>query len=158
MSICLIPGTFDPVTCGHIDIINKALTIFNTLVIAVYTNENKKPKFEVEQRIVWISEIYEKEINNGKVVVISYDCLTITLCKELEIQWIVRGIRSTVDLEYEKAIADANRRMGSVNTMFLMSDTTISATIVRDLISNKQYDYLELFVSKNVIKTIRRTC
>lgn len=136
--ICLFPGTFDPVTLGHTDIIDRALPLFDELVIGIGINSSKVPMFTVEQRVEWIREIYKHE---PKIKVASYEGLTVNFCKEINAQFILRGIRYVSDFEYEKAIADINRKMDhEVETIFLTCSpeySTIASTLVRDVIRYK---------------------
>lgn len=133
--ICLFPGTFDPVTLGHTDIIDRALPLFDELVIGIGINSSKVPMFTIEQRVEWIREIYKHE---PKIKVASYEGLTVNFCKEINAQFILRGIRYVSDFEYEKAIADINRKMDhEVETIFLTCSpeySTIASTLVRDVI------------------------
>ncbi len=135
--ICLFPGTFDPVTTGHVDVIDRALDLFDGLVIGVGINASKTPMFPVEQRVRWFKAIYEKE---PKIQVFAYDGLTIDFCKKVGAQFILRGIRYVSDFEYEKAIADMNRMMdGGIETIFLTCSpqfSTIASTLVRDVMRN----------------------
>src|SRR5437868_15548387 len=98
MRICLFPGTFDPVTLGHLDIIDRALPLFDKLVIGIGRNINKVPMFSEDQRLGWISEIYR---NNPKVSAIVYEGLTVNACQQVGAQFILRGIRYVNDFEYE---------------------------------------------------------
>lgn len=136
--ICLFPGTFDPVTLGHTDIIDRALPLFDELVIGIGINSSKVPMFSVEQRVEWIREIYKHE---PRIKVASYEGLTVNFCKEIKAQFILRGIRYVSDFEYEKAIADINRKMEhEVETIFLTCSpeySTIASTLVRDVIRYK---------------------
>lgn len=135
--ICLFPGTFDPITIGHLDIINRSLTIFDKLVIGIGRNANKAPMFSEEQRQLWIQEIYR---DNPKVEVVVYDGLTVGCCKSVNANFILRGIRYVNDFEYEKAIADMNRSLDSkIETIFLTclpQYTSVASTLVRDVIRN----------------------
>ncbi len=135
--ICLFPGTFDPITIGHLDIINRSLKIFDKLVIGIGRNANKAPMFSEEQRQLWIQEIY-KEHQNVEVVV--YDGLTVECCKSINAHFILRGIRYVNDFEYEKAIADMNRSLDNdIETVFLTclpQFTSVASTLVRDVIRN----------------------
>ncbi|RPD41610.1 pantetheine-phosphate adenylyltransferase [Chitinophaga barathri] len=133
--ICLFPGTFDPVTLGHTDIIDRALPLFDELVIGIGVNSGKEPMFSVEQRVEWIREIYRGQ---PTIRVTSYEGLTVNFCKEIGAKFILRGIRYVSDFEYEKAIADINRKMDhDVETIFLTCSpeySTIASTLVRDVI------------------------
>ena len=104
--ICLFPGTFDPVTFGHIDIVQRALPLFDKLYVGIGVNANKQPMFSAEQRSGWFAEIFKDE---PKVGVIVYEGLTVDCCKKIHANYILRGIRYVSDFEYEKAIADMNR-------------------------------------------------
>ncbi|OSZ81857.1 pantetheine-phosphate adenylyltransferase [Chitinophagaceae bacterium IBVUCB1] len=135
--ICLFPGTFDPITLGHVDVIKRSASLFDKLIIAIGINSQKTPMFSVEQRIAWIEEIFK---DYPQVSATSYSGLTINFCKEVGAQYMMRGIRYIADFEYEKAIADMNRMLApEVETIFLTCApeySTISSTIVRDVIRN----------------------
>lgn len=135
--ICLFPGTFDPITMGHVDVIKRCAGLFDKLIVAIGVNSNKTPMFSVEQRIAWIEEIFK---DYPHISATSYQGLTINFCKEVGAQYMMRGIRYISDFEYEKAIADMNRLlMPEVETIFLTCApeySTISSTIVRDVIRN----------------------
>ncbi len=136
--ICLFPGTFDPVTLGHVDIIDRALPLFDKLIIGIGRNVNKAPMFTEEQRLQWIKEIYK---GNNKVDAVVYDGLTVECCKSVGANFILRGIRYVNDFEYEKAIADMNRSLDQkVETIFLTclpQFTSVASTLVRDVLRNK---------------------
>ena len=133
--ICLFPGTFDPVTLGHTDIIDRALPLFDKLVIGIGRNVNKEPMFSEEKRLGWIREIYK---NEPKVEALAYDGLTVECCKSIGANFVLRGIRYVNDFEYEKAIADMNRSLdGNVETIFLTclpQYTSVASTLVRDVL------------------------
>jgi len=135
--ICLFPGTFDPVTLGHIDIIDRALPLFDKLIIGIGSNVNKTPMFSEEQRLEWVKEIYK---NDPKVAAVIYDGLTVECCKVVGASFILRGIRYVNDFEYEKAIADMNRSLeGKIETVFLTclpQFTSVASTLVRDVLRN----------------------
>jgi pantetheine-phosphate adenylyltransferase len=137
MRICLFPGTFDPITLGHVDIVTRALPLFDKIVIGIGLNAAKAPMFSAEQRLLWISEIFKKE---PKVEGASYEGLTVKFCQEIGAKFILRGIRYVSDFEYEKTIADANRTLDhSIETIFLTGEpkyTSVASTIVRDIIRN----------------------
>ena len=147
--ICLFPGTFDPVTKGHIDIIDRAVSLFDKLVIGIGTNSSKQPMFTLDQRCNWIREIFKHE---PRIVVEGYEGLTIDYCKKINAKYILRGIRYISDFEYEKAIADMNRMLSpDIETIFLTCSpefSTISSTLVRDVIRNN--GNVSLFVPKEV--------
>jgi len=135
--ICLFPGTFDPVTLGHVDIINRALPLFDKIVVGVGTNASKSPMFSAEQRVRWVKEIYK---NEPRVESVMYDGLTINFCRIIKANFILRGIRYVSDFEYEKTIADANRTLDrNIETVFLTGEpkyTSVASTIVRDILKN----------------------
>ena len=135
--ICLFPGTFDPLTLGHVDIINRAIPLFDEIVVAIGSNVAKAPMFSAQQRVAWIKEIYKDE---PKVKGAYYEGLTVNYCKSIGAHFILRGIRYVSDFEYEKAIADANRTLdNSIETIFLTGEpkyTSVASTIVRDIIRN----------------------
>lgn len=135
--IALFPGTFDPITIGHLDIIDRALPLFDKLVIGIGRNINKTPMFSDEQRIKWIQDIYK---DNPKVSAVLYEGLTVTCCQKVGANFIVRGIRYVNDFEYEKAIADMNRSLdNNIETVFLTclpQYTSVASTLVRDVLKN----------------------
>ena len=135
--ICLFPGTFDPVTLGHVDIVNRALPLFDKIVVAIGTNSSKGPMFSPEQRLMWIEEIFRGE---SKVEGAVYEGLTVNFCNRIGAHFILRGIRYVSDFEYEKTIADANRTLDpKIETIFLTGEpkyTSVASTIVRDILRN----------------------
>src|SRR5579863_12663 len=137
MRIALFPGTFDPITIGHLDIIHRSLPLFDKLVIGIGRNANKAPMFSEEQRLQWIREIYK---NNPKVDAVVYDGLTVNCCQQVGANFILRGIRYVNDFEYEKAIADMNRSLDkNIETVFLTClplYTSVASTLVRDVLRN----------------------
>ncbi len=135
--IGLFPGTFDPVTLGHVDIINRALPLFDKIIVGIGLNAAKTPMFSADQRLLWIKEIFD---NNDKVEGMVYEGLTIDFCRKIDAKFILRGIRYVSDFEYEKTIADANRALdATIETVFLTGEpkyTSVASTIVRDIIRN----------------------
>ena len=135
--ICLFPGTFDPITLGHVDVIERAVSLFDKLIIGIGINSSKQPMFTVEQRTGWIKEIFK---NDSRIEVTSYEGLTVDFCHKINARYILRGIRYIADFEYEKAIADMNRMLApDTETIFLTCSpaySTISSTLVRDVIRN----------------------
>ena len=137
MRICLFPGTFDPVTLGHIDIINRALPLFDKIYVGIGINSLKSPMFSAEQRMKWFNEIYQED---PRVESCIYEGLTVQFCRKINANFILRGIRYVSDFEYEKTIADANRTLDrNIETVFLTGEpkyTSVASTIVRDIIKN----------------------
>jgi len=135
--ICLFPGTFDPVTLGHVDIITRALPLFDKIIVGIGKNVTKEPMFTPEQRAQWIEQIFKHE---PKVKGAIYEGLTVEFCKKINAKFILRGIRYVSDFEYEKTIADANRTLDkTIETIFLTGEpkyTSVASTIVRDIIRN----------------------
>ena len=138
MRIALFPGTFDPITLGHTDVINRGLTLFDKLIIGIGLNVNKQPMFDMDQRIAWIRQIYSEV---PSLEVHTYEGLTVDYCQSVNARFILRGIRNVGDLEYEKSIADMNRNLApSIETVFLSCSplySSYSSTIVRDVIRNQ---------------------
>ncbi|MCK9402489.1 MAG: pantetheine-phosphate adenylyltransferase [Chitinophagaceae bacterium] len=135
--VCLFPGTFDPVTLGHVDIINRAIPLFDKIYVGIGINSSKSPMFSAAQRMEWFQEIYKGEPRVESVI---YDGLTVNYCKTIGANFILRGIRYVSDFEYEKTIADANRTLDkNIETIFLTGEpkyTSVASTIVRDIIRN----------------------
>jgi len=135
--IALFPGTFDPITIGHVNIIERAVSMFDEIHVGIGHNAGKSTLFELEQRISWIKEIFK---DNPKIKVESYEGLTVDHCKKIGARYILRGLRNMSDFDYEKNIAQMNKLvMSDVETVFLMCDpayTPISSSVVRDLIRN----------------------
>jgi pantetheine-phosphate adenylyltransferase len=138
MRIALFPGTFDPITLGHTDVINRALTLFDKLIIGIGLNANKQPMFDMDQRMAWIRKIYSEV---PSLEVHTYEGLTVDYCQSVNARFILRGIRNVGDFEYEKSIADMNRNLApSIETVFLSCSplyASYSSSIVRDVIRNQ---------------------
>jgi pantetheine-phosphate adenylyltransferase len=134
MKRAVFPGSFDPITLGHVDIINRALPLFDEIIIAIGTNSAKKYMFSLEQRLGFIKETYK---NEKKIKVVSYKGLTIDFCKKNKVNFILRGLRNPADFEFEKAIAHTNRKLSKIETVFLLTSANtsyISSSIVRDIL------------------------
>lgn len=132
--IALFPGSFDPITLGHVDIIERAVPLFDEIKIAVGTNSAKNYLFPLKQRVQWIEQTFAHEL---KVSVITYEGLTVDFAKEQGVQFLLRGLRNPADFEFEKAIAQANREMvPDLETVFLLTSARyayISSSIVREV-------------------------
>ncbi|MGB3344022.1 MAG: pantetheine-phosphate adenylyltransferase [Aequorivita sp.] len=136
MKRAVFPGTFDPITLGHIDIINRALPLFDELIIAIGVNMDKKTMFPLEKRIEFIEEFYK---NENRIKVLGYTGLTAKFCLDQNAQFILRGLRNSTDLNYEQPISQTNYKMTKVESVFLLSSpkvSNISSTIVRDIMRN----------------------
>ncbi|MDH6306244.1 pantetheine-phosphate adenylyltransferase [Parabacteroides sp. PF5-5] len=132
--IALFPGTFDPFTIGHQSLIKRGLALVDEIVIAIGINEKKQTYFALEERLAFIQRLYQ---DDPRVKVTSYDCLTVDYAKEVSAQFILRGIRTVNDFEYEKSIADVNRILTGIDTFILFTEpehTHISSSIVRELL------------------------
>jgi pantetheine-phosphate adenylyltransferase len=136
--IALFPGSFDPITLGHVDIIERAVPLFDEIKIAVGTNSAKNYLFSLEQRVQWIEQTFAHE---PKVSVITYEGLTVDFAREQGVQFLLRGLRNPADFEFEKAIAQANREMvPDLETVFLLTSARyayISSSIVREVYSHR---------------------
>jgi pantetheine-phosphate adenylyltransferase len=152
--IALFPGTFDPITIGHLDIINRSLSLFDKMIIGIGRNANKEPMFSEEERLRWIREIYK---DNPKVDAVVYEGLTVSCCQEVGANFILRGIRYVNDFEYEKAIADMNRSLDNhIETIFLTclpQYTSVASTLVRDVLRNGG-DVLQ-FLPEVVVRSLK---
>jgi pantetheine-phosphate adenylyltransferase len=137
MRIALFPGTFDPLTLGHTDIIDRSLDMFDKIIVGIGVNANKQPMFSIEQRIAWIENIYKGQ---QKIEVKPYEGLTVNFCEAVGAHVIIRGIRTVSDFEYEKGIADMNQMLNpQIETIFLACSakySSYSSTLVRDVIRN----------------------
>ena len=136
MKSALFPGSFDPITLGHFDIIRRALALFDEIVVAIGVNGDKNYMFTVEQRKEFIEKAFADE---PKVKVSTYQGLTVDYCREIDAQFILRGLRNPADFEFEKAIAHTNRKLSQIETVFLLTaarTSFISSSIVRDVIRN----------------------
>lgn len=136
MKRAIFPGSFDPITLGHSDIIERGICLFDELIIAIGINAEKKYMFSIEERMSFISEAFKDE---PKIKIMTYEGLTIDFCKKVNAAYILRGLRNPADFEFEKAIAHTNRKLSEIETVFLLTasgKSFISSSIVRDVIRN----------------------
>jgi len=137
MKRALFPGSFDPLTLGHFDIIKRGVHLFDEIVIAIGINAEKTYMFSLDERMRFIEEAFQ---NEPKVKIITYEGMTIDFCKKIKAGFILRGLRNPADFEFEKAIAHTNRKLSKIETVFLLTAANtsfISSSIVRDVIRNK---------------------
>jgi pantetheine-phosphate adenylyltransferase len=159
MKTAIYPGTFDPITLGHIDVIKKSLKVFDRVVVATTDNINKNYFFEIEDRLSIIKNSIFKDLklDQKKIKVISFDTLTINLCKEFNATVIIRGLRAVSDFEYEFQLAGMNKKLNSnIETMFLMSDVEnqiISSKFVKEI--SKLDGNINKFVTKSTAKMLK---
>ena len=147
--IALFPGTFDPFTIGHESLVRRGLSIMDEIIISIGVNESKKSFFSLDKRIEMIRKLYS---DNSQVRVESYDTLTVDFAKKVGANYILRGIRSLNDFEYEKSIADMNRTISQIETFVLFTEpslTHISSTLVRELL-NYGHNVSE-FIPKGIV-------
>ena len=148
MKKAVFPGSFDPITIGHVDIVKRAIKVFDEIIIAVGDNTDKKYMFPKEKRVEFVKQTFN---NYNNIKVESYDGLTVDFCKKNNTEFMIRGLRNPADFEFEKSIALTNREMTDIETIFFLTspdNSFISSSIVRDLIRNSG-DY-KLFIPKGI--------
>ena len=136
MKKAVFPGSFDPITLGHVDLIYRGLEIFDEIIIAIGVNADKKQLFSLEDKIQQIKKTFK---NEPRIKVTSYKGLTVDFCKSINSKYILRGLRNSSDFNYEQSIAQTNSSLSYIESVFLISSpqlTHISSTIVRDIIRN----------------------
>ena len=159
MKTAIYPGTFDPITYGHIDVIKKSLKIFDRVVVATTDNINKNYYFSIDERISIIENSLFKDLklNKSKIKIVPFDTLTINLCKKYKASVIIRGLRAVSDFEYEFQLAGMNKKLNAnIETMFLMSDVEnqiISSKFVKEI--TKLNGDINKFVSKSTVKMLK---
>ena len=149
MKKAVFPGSFDPITKGHLDIVKRGIKIFDEIIIAIGDNTDKKYMFSKEKRVEFVERTFSAY---DKIKVESYKGLTVDFCKKNNIEFMIRGLRNPADFEFEKSIALTNREMAGIETIFFLTspeNSFISSSIVRDLIRNRG-DY-KLFIPKGII-------
>ena len=157
--VVIYPGTFDPITHGHIDVIKKALKLFDKIVVAVSNVNNKNYLFTLEERLDIVNKALFKDLrfNKKKIVVISFNSLTTDLCKKFKSNIILRGLRAVSDFEYEFQLAGMNRKLNNnIETIFLMSDVEnqiISSRFVKEIAQHK--GDLRKFTTKSTIQSLK---
>ena len=136
-SIAIFPGSFDPITLGHVSVVKRSLGLFDELIIAIGINAEKKQMFTVEQRKAWIELVFK---NEKKIKVATYEGLTVDFCRKKNAQFILRGLRTAADFEFERGIGQINRKLDpNIETVFLLTEaqyTPITSSIVRDVLRN----------------------
>ena len=159
MNTAIYPGTFDPITFGHIDVIKKSLNIFDRVVIATTDNINKNYFFSIDERLLIIKNSLFKDLklNKKKIIIVPFNTLTIDLCKKYNATVIIRGLRAVSDFEYEFQLAGMNKKLdSSIETMFLMSDVEnqiISSKFVKEIA--KLNGNINKFVTKSTVKMLK---
>ena len=146
--IAVFPGSFDPFTIGHEALVRRTLNLFDEIIIAIGINSNKHYMFPLEKRLKWIETVFK---NESKVKVKSFGGLTIEFCKQQQADFIIRGVRTSTDFEFEKAIAQMNRALSTIETIFIMplpEHSAINSTIIRDIVRN--HGDASMFVPKGV--------
>ena len=146
MKCAVFPGSFDPITLGHLDILERSIPLFDEIIIGVGSNSEKKYMFPLSKRMAFIEETFSEY---KSISVAKYQGLTIEFCKKVQANFIIRGLRNSADFEFEKAIAHTNRKLSGIETVFLLTSAKtsfISSSIVREIISNRG-DYTQLVPS-----------
>lgn len=157
MKIAIFPGSFDPITNGHIDLVRRFAPLFDKIIVAVGVNSAKKGLFSVEQRMKWLDEVFE---NDPTIDVGQFEGLTVNFCKKEGAKYLIRGLRNASDFDYEKTISQLNNIIGdNVETLFFISKpeySHISSTIVREIIKGKGdiSTFVPEFMAEEIYETI----
>ena len=153
--IAIFPGSFDPITKGHESVIKRALPLFDKIIISIGINSSKKSFFNIDERIKLINAVFAKE---PKISIDTYEGLTVDYCKKKNARYILRGLRTSADFEYERSIAQMNKAMmPDIENIFLLTTpelTAINSTIVRDVLFNK--GDITPFVPSEIIKLLKK--
>jgi|SRR5690606_26976733 len=143
MKTAVFPGSFDPLTLGHVEIIERALPLFDTIILAIGVNTDKKYMFSLDERLNFLKTTFK---GNDKIKVKTYEGLTVNFCKKENAEYILRGLRNSIDLEFEKTIGQNNFKLAGIESIFLIASpekSHISSTVVRDIRKNGgDYSYL----------------
>lgn len=154
MKVAVFPGSFDPITIGHQDIVERGSVLFDKVIVAIGVNSRKKYLFDLEDRVQWLKEVFAE---NPKVEVTTYEGLTIDFCKEQSAEFLLRGIRTAADFDYEKTIAHLNNAMlPGLETILILSKpeySSISSTIVREIILGK--GNADMFLPKQIANKVK---
>lgn len=153
MKKAVFPGTFDPITLGHVDIIKRAIPLFDEIIVAIGVNVNKKTMFSLDDRMDFIRKTFNSE---KKIKVKNYTGLTVQFCKAEKAQFLIRGLRNAIDLYYEQPVAQTNLKMAGIETILLFSSpeiSNISSTIVRDVLLNG--GDISGLIPKEILKDIK---
>lgn len=154
MKIAVFPGSFDPITIGHVDLVHRAMPLFDKIIVAIGENSQKKTLFSLEQRLSWLEQVF---IDDDNVVVDSFTGLTAHFCQRVNSQYLLRGLRNASDFDYEKTISQLNTIVGKgIETIFLISQpqySHISSTIVREIIKGE--GDVSPFIPASIVKDIK---
>jgi pantetheine-phosphate adenylyltransferase len=157
MNIAVFPGSFDPITSGHVDLVKRAIPLFDKIIVAVGVNNQKSTLFPLDQRIDWLHEVFKEY---DKVEVAHFEGLTVKFCEKIHANYIIRGLRNASDFDYEKTISQLNTIIGkNVETMFLISQpefSHISSTIVREIIKGNGdvTPFVPKVIAESILKSI----
>ena len=155
MKVAVFPGSFDPITLGHLDIIRKSEKIFDQIIIAIGENISKKSFFPTDKKIQMLKKIFK---GNGKISIKTYNTLTVEFCKENNAKFIIRGLRNTIDFENEKQLALMNEELErSITTVFFTcskENNSISSSLVKEIIKNR--GSFEKFIPKEIVSEIKK--
>ena len=158
--VAIYPGTFDPITYGHVDVINKSLKLFDSIIVAISNSSHKDQLFDIEERTKILKDSLFKDLNfkKNKIKVITFDCLTTDLCKKYNSNIILRGLRAASDFEYEFQLAGMNRALDkNIETIFLMSDVKnqiISSRLIKEIIELK--GNINKFTTKSAVIALKK--